>query len=76
VYQGLYGIHIVRTEESLRAVRCDATSARILRLSPGDPVLEVRRLARTFHDAPVEVRRSLVSTQHHHYAVSRGGTGT
>jgi GntR family transcriptional regulator len=75
VYQNLYGIHIVRTDEELRAVRCDAASARILRLQRGEPVLEVRRLARTFHDVPVELRRSLVRTTDYHYALSRGSSG-
>lgn len=75
VYQSLYGVHIVRTDEQLRAARCDPLSARALGLARGEPVLEVRRVAYTFHDVPVEVRRSVVRTTHYHYALSRGGTG-
>jgi GntR family transcriptional regulator len=75
VYQSVYGIHIVRTDEQLRAAHCDATGARHLGLARGEPVLEVRRVAYTFNDVPVEVRRSVVRTNHHHYALSRGGSG-
>lgn len=72
VYQSLYGINIVRTDEKLRAVACDGDTARILRLRAGEPVLEVRRTAYTFNDVPVEVRVSRVRTRDYHYALSRG----
>lgn len=75
VYQSLYGINIVRTDEELRAVRCNPVVARLLQLAPAEPVLEVRRLARTFHDVPVEVRTSIMRTTHYHFALSQGGTG-
>lgn len=75
VYQSLYGIHIVRTDEQLRAARCAAVDAHVLGIAQGEPVLEVRRVAYTFHDVPVEVRRSVMRTTDHYYALSRGGTG-
>jgi GntR family transcriptional regulator len=75
VYQGRYGINILHTDEQLRAARCDAAIARLLRVRAGEPVLEVDRIAFTFNDAPVEVRRSVVQTRDYHYALSRrGGT--
>ncbi|HJU24735.1 MAG TPA: GntR family transcriptional regulator [Casimicrobiaceae bacterium] len=73
VYQSLYGINIVRTDEKLRASACDGDTARILRLRAGEPVLEVHRTAYTFNDVPVEVRVSRVRTRDYHYALSRGG---
>lgn len=72
VFQTLYGINIVRTDEQLRAMHCDAASSRLLKLPAGEPVLSVRRVARTFHDVPVETRESLVRTTHYHYALARG----
>jgi len=72
VYQGEYGINIVRTDEQLRAVRCDDDAGRLLRLPRTEPALEVRRIAYTFNDVAVEVRRSLVRTRDYHYALSRG----
>ncbi|HVO88623.1 MAG TPA: GntR family transcriptional regulator [Casimicrobiaceae bacterium] len=73
VYQSEYGINIVRTDEKLRAIRCDTDTARLLRVRRGAPVLEVRRLAYTFNEEVVEVRRSMVQTTDYHYALSRGG---
>jgi GntR family transcriptional regulator len=74
VYQTHFGINIIRTSEQLRAVRADATTARILSLVEGDPVLEVRRTAYTFNDVPVEVRRSRVETDHYYYSLDQGNT--
>jgi len=75
VYQSLYGINIVRTDEEIRAVRCDPASARLLQLRAGEPVLQVRRLAQTFRQVPVEVRTSIMRTTDYHFALSQGGTG-
>lgn len=73
VYQSRFGINILRTDEELRATPCDRASARVLGLAPGEPVLEIQRVAYTFNDRPVEVRRSFVQTRNYHYALSRGG---
>jgi GntR family transcriptional regulator len=67
LYQSAFGITVVRSAERLRARRADATAAEILGLPKGAPLLEIRRVAMTFHDAPVEVRVSLVNTEHHEY---------
>lgn len=75
VYQTRFGINIVRTVEQLRAVKADAASARILGLAAGAPVLEVRRIAYTFNNVPVEVRRSRVHTEHYHYLLDQGSAG-
>jgi GntR family transcriptional regulator len=73
VYQSRFGISIIRTDEELRAVRCDAGAARLLRLGPGEPILEIRRTAYTFNDVPVEVRKSRLLTRNYHYALSHDG---
>jgi GntR family transcriptional regulator len=72
VYQMRFGVSIIRAVEELRAVAADASSAKILGLTPGSPALEVRRIAYTFNDVPVEVRRSLVETDHYHYLLEQG----
>lgn len=72
VYQKHFGIHIVRTVEQLRATKADAVAARIFSLARAEPVLEVRRIAYTFNDIPVEVRRSRVDTRQHHYRIDQG----
>jgi len=72
LYQTRYGINIVRASERLRAAAADRAAARILKLAPGAPVLEINRVAMTYHDAPVELRRSRVNTTHHEYAAQLG----
>ncbi|TXF10037.1 GntR family transcriptional regulator [Pelomicrobium methylotrophicum] len=72
VYQKHFGVHIVRTIEQLRAVKADSVATRIFSLPRSEPVLEVRRVAYTFNDLPVEVRRSQVDTRHYHYRIEQG----
>lgn len=67
LYQTRYGINVVRAHERLRATLCDKATARLLRIDPGAPVLEINRTAVTYHNTPVELRRSLVNTAAHSY---------
>lgn len=67
LYQARYGIHVLRTTERLRATLADAATARVLGVRKGDALLEIKRVALTYHDAPVELRRSLVNTAAHEY---------
>jgi GntR family transcriptional regulator len=67
LYQASFGITVLRSRERLRARLADRESAPLLGVSPGTPLLEINRVALTFADAPVEVRRSLVNTAKHEY---------
>ncbi len=67
LYQTAFGINVVRSAERLRARLADAETAGLLRVDSGDPLLEIRRVAMTFNDAPVEFRRSLVNTAEYEY---------
>ena len=67
LYQSEFGVNVVRTAERLRATPADAETARTLGIDKGTPLLEIRRVALSFHDKPVEYRRSLVNTAHHEY---------
>jgi GntR family transcriptional regulator len=67
LYQSRYGVNVLRTDERLRAVLAGADDARLLGLAPGAPLLEVRRVALTFRDRPVELRVSRVDTTAHDY---------
>ena len=74
LYQTRYGINVVRAAERLKATLADRTAARILAVEPGAPLLRIDRVALTYHDVPVEVRRSLVQTAHHAYVSDLGRT--
>jgi GntR family transcriptional regulator len=67
LYQSRYGINVLRADERLRAVLANAEDARLLRLETGAPLLEIRRVALTFRDRPVELRISRVNTAAHVY---------
>jgi GntR family transcriptional regulator len=67
LYQTRYGINVLRTAERLRASLADAEVARLLGVRKGAPLLEIARVAYTYHSAPVELRRSLVNTAEHEY---------
>jgi GntR family transcriptional regulator len=67
LYQSRFGINVLRTDERLRAVLADEELAALLGVAPGAPLLEIRRVALTFRDRPVELRLSRVDTSVHHY---------
>lgn len=67
LYQTRYGINVLRTSERLRATLASTEVARVLGVARGSPLLEINRVALTYHDEPVEMRRSLVDTGQHEY---------
>lgn len=72
LYQSRYGLNVLRTTERLRAVLADADTARLLGVRRGAPILEIDRVALTYHDAPVELRRSRVDTTRYDYLSDLG----
>ncbi|HET6802191.1 MAG TPA: GntR family transcriptional regulator [Casimicrobiaceae bacterium] len=66
-FETQFGVRMLRAEERLHAVAADATSAPILRVAPGSPLLAVDRVSFTYGDRPVEFRRGLCTTRHEHY---------
>ncbi len=72
LYQDAFGVSVVRSSERLRAVVADAEIAELLAVPRGAPMLQIRRVAQTYHDAPVEYRVSHVNTAHHEYWAELG----
>ena len=66
-FESEFGVRMLKAREKLRAVAADATSAALLEVPVGAPLLAVDRVTFTFGDRPVEVRRGLCTTRHHHY---------
>jgi GntR family transcriptional regulator len=62
-----FGVRMLKAREKLRAIAADAASAALLRVPEGAPLLAVDRVTLTFGDRPVEMRRGLCTTRHHHY---------
>jgi GntR family transcriptional regulator len=67
LYQTEFAISVVRAHERLRAVGADRAAARVLGVPPGQPVLQVRRVALALNGQPVEWRVSTVITTQHDY---------
>lgn len=62
-----FGVRMVRAQEKIRAVLADDAQAQCLEVAPGTPLLSVERIAYTYNDVPMELRRGLYRTDTHHY---------
>ncbi len=67
VYQRTCGVTVLRMEERVLARTVDRDTAKALRVRPGHPILVVDRLAFTFDDRPVEIRRRSFEGLEHYY---------
>ena len=67
LFETEFGVRMIRAEEKIRAVAADAPTAQLLRVQQGTPLLSVERLAHTYGDKPVELRRGLYNTASHFY---------
>jgi GntR family transcriptional regulator len=67
LFEADFGVRMIRAEEKIRAVLATDEAAELLAVAPGAPLLSVERLSFTYGDQPVELRRGLYETRHHHY---------
>jgi GntR family transcriptional regulator len=67
LFETEFGVRMIRAEEKIRAVAADASTAEVLAVAPGTPLLSVERLSYTYGDRPVELRRGLYRTDKHYY---------
>ena len=67
LFEAEFAVHMIRAEEKLRAVLARPDEAELLGVAVGAPLLSVERLSFTYGDRPVELRRGLYDTSHHHY---------
>ena len=67
LFETEFGVRMVRAEEKIRAVASDATTALLLAVRLGEALLSVERVAYTYNDVPMELRRGLYRTDTHYY---------
>lgn len=67
LFEAQFGVRMVRAEEKIKAVAASSDVAERLALTTGEPVLMVERLAYTYNDVPMELRRAHYRTDTHHY---------
>ncbi|MDR2853069.1 MAG: GntR family transcriptional regulator [Burkholderiaceae bacterium] len=67
LFEHEFGVHMVRAEEKIRAVLPNPAQAALLGVTSATPLLSVERVAHTYHNTPMELRRGLYRTDTHHY---------
>ena len=67
LFESQFGVRMVRAVEKIKAVSADDEAAGLLAVTAGHPLLSVERLAYTYNDTPMELRRGLYRTDTRHY---------
>lgn len=67
MFELTFGVRMVRAEEKIKALAADEQQAELLQVPAGLPLLSVERIAYTYNDVPMELRRGLYRTDTHHY---------
>lgn len=67
MYETGFKLRILYVEEQMKAETADSDAAEQLGVEDGTPLLVIDRVAYTYADKPVELRRSYCNTTDHHY---------
>ena len=67
LFETEFGVRMVRAVEKIRAVLPDAAQSALLKIVQNTPLLSVERIAYTYNDTPMELRRGLYLTDTHYY---------
>lgn len=67
LFETAFNVRMVRAEEKIRAITASNVQQELLRVKPGTPLLSVERIAYTYRDEPMELRRGSYRTDTHHY---------
>jgi len=67
LFETEFGVRMVRAEEKIRAILPDEEQCALLQIAASTPLLSVERIAYTYNDAPMEMRRGLYLTDTHYY---------
>jgi GntR family transcriptional regulator len=67
LFETEFGVHMARAEEKIRAVLPDPEQSALLKVPGTTPLLSVERIAYTYNDVPMEMRRGLYLTDTHYY---------
>lgn len=67
MFESEFGVNMVRAEEKIRAINPSKEEAALLQVITSQPLLSVERIAYTYNDVPIELRRGLYRTDSRHY---------
>ncbi|MEI7537715.1 MAG: GntR family transcriptional regulator [Comamonadaceae bacterium] len=67
LFETEFSVRMVRAEEKIRAEPATPGHAELLKIAQGTPLLSVERIAYTYKDVPMELRRGYYRTDTHYY---------
>lgn len=67
LFETEFNMRMVRAEEKIRAIAATPLHEQLLKVAPGAPLLSVERVAYTYRDEPMELRRGYYRTDTHYY---------
>lgn len=67
LFETEFNVRMVRAEEKIRAEPASEGREELLKVEHGTPLLSVERIAYTYNDVPMELRRGYYRTDTHHY---------
>src|SRR3989339_656167 len=67
LFETEFNVRMVRAEEKIRAIPATQLHVEHLKVPLGTPLLSVERVAYTYRDEPMELRRGYYRTDTHHY---------
>jgi len=70
LFEADFNVHMVRAEEKIRAEPAVQGRELLLKIAHGTPLLSVERVAYTYKDVPMELRRGYYRTDTHHTTTS------
>jgi GntR family transcriptional regulator len=72
-YQEVFGINVVETDERVSVALANTLESEQLNVEVGTPLLEIRRVAYSYHRSAVELRVSRLDTRDYEYIGARPG---
>ena len=67
LFETEFNVRMVRADEKIRAEPARNGRDQLLKVAPGTPLLSVERIAYTYEDVPMELRRAFYRTDTHYY---------
>ena len=67
LFETEFNVRMVRAEEKIKAIPASAEQQSLLQVEPNTPLLSGERVAYTYRDEPMELRRGYYRTDTHHY---------
>ncbi len=67
LFETEFGVRMVRAVEKIRALPANLLHSSLLKIEQNTPLLSVERVAYTYNDVPMELRRGYYLTDTHHY---------